>query len=348
MENPFTLSFGKSPKSSIDRPVQTAEIVNDFQASEPNQQIYLITGVRGYGKTVLMTGATKELLQDEKWIHVELNPTLDLISSLLTKLNSNKTCLEILRNAKINLSLFGFSFGFEGAPEIKDPEIAISQILKQMKKHGKRLIITIDEVTNTPQMQIFASTFQILVREDAPIYLLMTGLFQNINDLQNVDNLTFLFRAPKIYLTPLNLGAISAEYKRIFACSDEDASDMAKLTRGYPFGYQVLGYLTFQNKGNYKEILPKYEQYLTEYVYEKLWSEMSIKDQQVARGIASAGEGSTKNIREKLNMTQNEFNPYRKRLIKKGIILADARGSVRFTLPLFDKFCLENQLQQAC
>ena len=67
-----------------------------------------------------------------------------------------------------------------------------------------------------------------------------------------------------------------------------------------------------------------------------------MKDQEISRGIAIAGEGSTKNIREKLNMTQNEFNPYRKRLIKKGIILADARGSVRFTLPMFKEFCLEN------
>ncbi len=340
MENPFTLSFGKSPSTSIDRPIQTKEIVNSFQALEPNNQIFLITGVRGYGKTVLMTDVAKELLQDNKWIHIELNPTRDLISSLLTKLNSNKRCLETLKNAKINLSFFGFSLGFQGVPEIKDPEIAVSQILEQMKKHGKRLLITIDEATNTPQMQTFASMFQILLREDAPIYLLMTGLYQNINELQNVDNLTFLFRAPKIYLTPLNLTAIASEYKRIFNCSENDAKEMANLTRGYPFGYQVLGYLTFRNDGDYKDVLVQYQQYLTEYVYEKLWSEMSIKDQEVARGIAKAGEGATKKIREELNMTQNEFNPYRNRLLKKGIILADARGSVRFTLPLFDKFCL--------
>lgn len=342
MDNPFTLSFGKSPVSSIARPVQTGEIVDTFQAKEPNQQIFLITGVRGYGKTVLMTKVAKELEQDNKWINVELNPTRDLISSLLSKLNSNKTCLEILKNAKINLSFFGFSFAFQGSPEIKDPEIAISQILKQMKKHKKRLLITIDEVTNTPQMQTFASTFQILLREDLPVFLLMTGLFNNINELQNEDNLTFLFRAPKIYLTPLNLGAIAAEYRRIFECEQADAKEMAEETRGYPFAYQVLGYLTFQNGGDFKGILPTYEQYLDEYVYEKLWSEMSIKDQEVARGIARAGEGATKKIREELNMTQNEFNPYRKRLLKKGIIFADARGSVRFTLPLFGKFCLEN------
>ena len=342
MENPFTIVFGKSPHSSIDRPVQTEEIVDVFQAKNITQQIYLITGVRGYGKTVLMTEVAKDLVRDSKWIHVELNPTKDLLSALLSKLNSKKACLDVLKGAKINLSFFGFSVAFQGAPEIKDPEIAISQILEQLKKHKKRLLITIDEVTNTPQMQTFASAFQIFVREDLPVFLLMTGLFKNINELQNEKNLTFLYRAPKIYLTPLNLNAIAAEYKRIFKCSDEVAKEMASLTRGYPFGYQVLGYLTFQNEGDYKNILPKYEQYLAEYVYEKLWSEMSMKDQRVSRGIARAGEGSTKKIREELNMTQNEFNPYRKRLIKKGLILADARGSVRFTLPLFDKFCLEN------
>lgn len=191
-------------------------------------------------------------------------------------------------------------------------------------------------------MQTFASTFQILVRENAPVYLLMTGLFQNINELQNVNSLTFLYRAPKVYLAPLNLSAMAFEYKRIFDCSESDAQEMAHLTRGYPFGYQVLGYLTFRNGGNFKEILPQYEQYLAEYVYEKLWSEMSLKDQEVARGIARAGEGATKQIRNVLNMTQNEFNPYRNRLIKRGILYANARGSVCFTLPLFDKFCLSH------
>ncbi len=342
MDNPFSLVFGKNPTASIDRPVQTNEIVEAFQPESINQQLFVITGVRGYGKTVLMTDVASRLAEDKRWIHIELNPTVDLLDSLLAKLNSNQTCFEILKHAKLNLSFFGFSLAFDGAVEIKDPEVAVVEILKQMKKQGKRLLVTIDEVTNTEQMRVFASAFQIFVREDLPIFLLMTGLYKNIEDLQNEDNLTFLYRAPKVQLEALNLQAIDAEYAEIFSLGEDDARAMAELTRGYPFAFQVLGYLTWQNGGSYKDVLPKYELYLSEYVYDKVWSEMSSKDREVARGIAEAGEGATKQIREVLGMTQNEFNPYRKRLLKKGIIYADERGSVRFTLPLFDKYCLEN------
>ena len=41
-------------------------------------------------------------------------------------------------------------------------------------------------------------------------------------------------------------------------------------------------------------------------------------------------------------METNQFNPYRKRLIKKGILSGEMRGYVYFTLPLFEDYVLEN------
>lgn len=58
-------------------------------------------------------------------------------------------------------------------------------------------------------MQAFASAFQIFIRQDLPLYLLMTGLYENINNLQNEDNTTFLYRAPKVELKSLNITTIS-------------------------------------------------------------------------------------------------------------------------------------------
>ena len=75
-----------------------------------------------------------------------------------------------------------------------------------MTKKKKRLLITIDEVTNTKKMRIFASAFQIFVRQDYPIFLLMTGLYENIHELQNEKSLTFLYRAPKLRLGLLDNG----------------------------------------------------------------------------------------------------------------------------------------------
>ena len=55
----------------------------------------------------------------------------------------------------------------------------------------------------------------------------------------------------------------------------DEALQMAKETKGYPFAFQVLGYLCWRNEAEWTEVLPEYSQYLEEYVYEKLWSELS-------------------------------------------------------------------------
>ena len=249
MQNPFTLTFGKSPLEPVERPLQTMEIVDTFTAETVNQQMFIITGVRGSGKTVMMTEIARRLREREDWVVIELNPATDLLQGMLAKLNSNKVCAAIIKSAKIDLSFFGFGVAIEGVPPLTDTETAIITILEKLKKQDKRLLITIDEVTNNDYMKVFAGSFQIFVRQDLPVFLLATGLYENIDKLQNEKNLTFLFRAPKIQLKPLNQQAVMNKYKNIFQIDQDVAKQMAELTRGYPFAFQVLGYLTWNHSG---------------------------------------------------------------------------------------------------
>ena len=69
--NPFTLSFGKKPLQYISRLTETNQILESFCAEIPSNQIYMITGVRGSGKTVMMTNIASELRKREDWIVVE-------------------------------------------------------------------------------------------------------------------------------------------------------------------------------------------------------------------------------------------------------------------------------------
>ena len=89
MQNPFTLTFGKSPLEPVERPLQTMEIVDTFTAETVNQQMFIITGVRGSGKTVMMTEIARRLKEREDWVVIELNPATDLLQGMLAKLNSN-------------------------------------------------------------------------------------------------------------------------------------------------------------------------------------------------------------------------------------------------------------------
>lgn len=342
MKNPYSMVFGKEPELLISRAAQFNMVVRDFTEENPPYQTYLITGVRGSGKTVMMTDLANHFRKLEDWVVVELNPDRDLLNGLAANLASNQKFAQIFQNAKLNLSFWGFGLEISGVTPITDIEVALRQMIANLGKHNKKILITIDEVTNNSNIRAFASAFQIMVRQDLPVFLLMTGLYENINAIQDEKNLTFLYRSPKLEMKSLNIGMIAEKYQITLEVPYEDALEMAKCTKGYPFAFQVLGYLTWENRGNYKKVLPEYRQYLEEYVYEKIWSELSAKDRQIAYGIANCSSGKIKEIRAWLQMETNAFNPYRKRMIKKGIIDGSVYGVVKFTLPFFERFVLEN------
>lgn len=138
-------------------------------------------------------------------------------------------------------------------------------------------------------MRPFAQTFQLLLRSKYSINLLMTGLYQNIYELQNNQSLTFLYRAPKINLEPLSISAVAMKYQDFFNINDEKSLELAILTKGYAYAYQVLGYLLYENKKCEVDrlLLSKYDQYLQEYVYDKIWIELSEKDKVVLLAFAN-------------------------------------------------------------
>ena len=342
MKNPYTLTFGKEPLQSISRISQHNEIIEAFEEDYASQQIYMITGVRGMGKTVFMTSIAAYFRQKSDWIVVELNPENDLLMALASKLSSDHVLSGWFENAKINLSAFGLGVELSHSAPIHNIETALSKMMESIQKKGKKLLITIDEVTSTKEMRIFASAFQIFIRENLPVYLLMTGLYENIYELKNQKSLTFLYRAPRIDLRPLNIGTIAENYRQNFNLERNDALHMAQMTKGYSFAFQVLGYLTWKNNGNYRAVELEYKQYLDEYVYEKIWSELSATDKRVAYAIAQTNGGRISDIREVLGFTNNQFNPYRQRLIRKGILDGSEYGVVTFLLPLFADYIIEN------
>ena len=303
-DNPYAITFGKEPHEMIRRTVQEQEILDTFLAERPSNRIYMISGVRGVGKTVFMTSIANSL-QSSGWIVVELNPERDLLQSLAAKLSSDHQLALDFQAAGINLSFWGLGLEVRNIAPITDLETALIRMLEKLDKKGKRVLISIDEVSNTPNMKVFAGSFQIFARRKLPVYLIMTGLYENISELQNEKNLTFLYRAPKMILNPLNIGTIASNYRKNFDMPKEEALSMAKLTNGYSFAFQVLGYLTWKNDGNYTGIIDQYRQYLEDYVYEKIWSTLSGNDKKVVQAIASCESGRILEIREAAQIIDN-------------------------------------------
>ena len=260
--NPFTLDFGREPAEMIPRLNLMEKLKQTFMDEPASRHISMITEIRGSGKTVFMTRVAKQIAENPKWTVVELSPEQDLLDALLAQLQKDKTVLRFLKSAQINLPFSSVELKAEGTPEMKHPEILLEKILENMKKRGRKLLITIDEVTNNPNVRLFASIFQILIRKDLPLYLLMTGLYDNLRALQNEKSLTFLYRAPRITLESLNLGTIADSYQRVFQIEREPAVEMARDTRGYSFAFQVLGYFTWLYGDDPVKVRTFYRQYL--------------------------------------------------------------------------------------
>ena len=341
MQNPYTTLFGKIPSQIIPRAQQTALVTDTFMAPESNQQVYVVTGVRGAGKTVFMTDVSRMLAQDDRWIVEELSVEQDLLQSLVSKLNSKRHLAEFFTEAKIDLSFFGLGLRIQGAQPIANIEVALERMLHTLARKNMRLLVAVDEVVNNVHVREFTSVFQILIRKDLPLYLLMTGLYENIRNLQDEKSLTFLYRAPKIRLEPLGIRSIAINYRQTFHISQESALKMARLTNGYSFAFQLLGYLTWEQRGLTEETLDMYRSQLYELSYDKIWSELSPGDRRVAYGIASAASATVREIRASLGMESNQFSPYRRRLMDKGIVDGHERGKLTFTLPFFGEYTLE-------
>ena len=344
MSNPFTITFGKIPVQYISRSVVFNDILECFESETPFSQSFIITGVRGMGKTVTMTEVSDYFAKNSDWIVIDLNPSRDLLDSFAAKLNHtlHPGKVEI---SEVNPSAFGISLLSVRKKEdpLFDVEVLIDELMKTAAQKKKKVLITIDEVSNTSYMRPFAQTFQSLIRKNYPVFLLMTGLYKNVSELQNESSLTFLYRTRKINLETLNLHLIKESYKNTFDMDDETAKSMAKLTCGYPFAYQVFGYLFWNHPdSDIGNILPQYDEYLANYAYDKIWQECSGNEKRFLTAMAESEPKTKKvtDIAEKSGLSAKSVSVYRDKLIKKGLITAVKRGAVRYTLPRFGDYIL--------
>lgn len=74
----------------------------------------------------------------------------------------------------------------------------------------------------------------------------------------------------------------------------------------------------------------------------KEWYELSNIDKNILIAMATNDFYKVENIRNALNISSNLFNIYRKKLINKGIVTAPSFGYLRFGLPRFKNYIIEN------
>ena len=345
MLNPFDITFGKPPEKIIERPDIENEITDSFINDNRPSSLYILTGPRGCGKTVSLTSISNKFKAIDRWIVIDLNPEQDLEQQFAASLYQKGSLKHLFLKKEFNFSFKGLGFSISGDMPIVSVATFIERMLDYLKKKGINVLLTIDEVNNNQFMRVFAHSYQSYLRNGFNVSLIMTGLYENISNLENEDGLTFLYRAPKIYLPPLNLRAMSYSYMNILGMEERDAKEAAIITKGYAFSYQLLGYILYkENKKKVdKKVLEQLDVMLDERSYSKIYSELTKKEKEIVSLIAS-NKTTNSEIKEALQMKDGTLSSYKMTLSKKGIIDVSKRGVVEFKLPRFAEFIQFNAL----
>ncbi|MBR1599699.1 MAG: hypothetical protein IJ661_12425 [Lachnospiraceae bacterium] len=343
-KNPYAISFGKIPSQYISRDILIEDMVDTLSSEIVDEQAFKLTGIRGIGKTVTLTAIEKELRDDKNWIVVDLKSNSDITNDLVANLYTEVSFLRKFIDASMNLSAFGIGVSISDKSPAASLDVALNQILKEVKKQGKRILVAIDEVRKTDAIVDFIQEFQILIREDLPIFLIVAGLYEDIEDVENTDGLTFFLRATRIEMKPLSIAIIKADYKRTLSLSDDIAAELANMTKGYAFAYQAFGKYMWESgeKEISEMVLAQVDEALSQKVYDKIWSELRASEKWFLTFIVQKDNMTVNELLEQTKKKHNEWSEPRKRLIEKGIIDGSVRGRISMRLPRFKEYVEKN------
>ena len=336
--NPFCLSFGREPDRFVERAEAFDRITETFKSESPSINNFLIMGVRGSGKTVLMSSIANHFREENDWVVISLNPTRDLLEMFAASLFNDNDLKNHYIEASFSIPFLGIGVDVKAKQPINDVQVALEKMISMANENGKKILVVIDDITKSNNIITFATAYQDFISRKLPVYLIMTGLYENIYLIQRDKRCSFLMRAEHIQLKPLNKIGMKNQYIQTFKCKEKEALQMAEFTKGYSYAFQALGYIMWEDECKLEEAIPKFDERISEYCYEKIWEDLSDTEKRVVIFLSENGKQKTKEIIENSMSSVKSFSSIRDRLIKKGVIDGSEYGYISLSLPRFSEF----------
>lgn len=352
----FSPSFGNRPSYLVGRDDVLRRFEQGLQSAPGNRdRAMVLLGQRGSGKTVLLW----ELADRARDLgFVVASPTIaseGMLERVVEKIQDDgqrytKEKTQHLSGGSVGA--LGFSVGLQFTREVQETktfQFKLTQLARRLTQAGHGVLILIDELqANTPEIRQLVISYQELVGEGLDVALVMAGLPGAVSATLNDHVLTFLNRARKVDLGPLPAKDVAAYYKHAFAelgiqASDDVCLAAAEATHGSPYMLQLVGHNVVLRMSEGGELTPdalrgavadSREDYETD-VCETTMASLSEVDERFLRAMAedSDGESSVMDVAQRMGVTYDYAQKYRRRLIDAGVIEAPARGKIAFAVP---------------
>lgn len=268
--NPFKPTAGKMPPILIGR----HSIIEDFSEALTNGvgapgRIMLVTGQRGFGKTVMLT-EFRRIAKAQHWEVIGETASAGLVTRLIAALSPSGLRLD-QANISPSIGISGIATASLGQVHFSaesNPLTLRNALNKQLgsKKlgKGKGILITIDETqaASHDDLVAIATAVQHVITDadesDTPdadkkgVAIVFAGLPYMVNDLLDNEVTTFLRRALRRELDNVPLPDVKNAFLETVAdsgktISEEDALEAARQSDGYPYMVQLVGYYMWQS-----------------------------------------------------------------------------------------------------
>ena len=350
--DPFTRTPGIAGKAYIDNGIAD-EIIANFRSDESAKYVYKITGLRGSGKSVEYGKIIRTLKEEKDWLVYPLSSSGDAIATLIAKISNEKfidsqrTTTSVSSNTSVSgnahiisgSETLNVSKTFTANDNFYSDEATLTGMIASASKKNYKVLIGIDDISKTPEMIKLLSVVGSMILEGLNVYLVVTGLSENIEDFSTEKNLTFFKRADSKEIKSLNKYDITYMYEKLLDVNTEEARKLERLSKGYAYAYQVLGSLYFCKKPGetIDDIMPNFERIMYKDSYDLIWKSLSAGEKEVVKCIYKSKTGKAEDIK-KLMSNPSSYTVFRAHLINKHLVDGDTRGYLKIQLPSFDKF----------
>lgn len=364
--NPFKPTAGKIPPVLIGR----QSVIDDFVEGLENGagapgRLMLITGQRGYGKTVALAELRRAAIS-RGWMVFSETASLG-VCDRLTQAIAPRGVRVSGANVSPSVSIAGIAGASLGTVTVSKPEGVLSlreAIALRLKKEkpGCGIVVTIDEAqaASTQDIVELATTFQHVLADqdmqDVPdsqkrgFALVLSVLPSMMDDLLDNRVLTFLRRAQKQVMGQVLLPDVRDAYieaveqagKRI---AKQVALEATQAAGGHPYLVQLVGYYMWRSAdkrgsatieaqdveaGKLDAMLAFYDAICAPTYYglrspQRLFIEAMAQDEQ--------GPSKMADIAERTGRTASWASKYRASLIREHVVEPAGFGLVRFVSP---------------
>ncbi len=265
--NPFKPTAGKMPPILIGR----EDVIADFSEGLANGagapgRLMLVSGQRGFGKTVLLTELAR-IAEANGWITVRETAAQGMCDRIVHALEGKGPQVTGV-DLGPSLDIAGVAGASVGRVSVSLPSsLDIRAVVAKRFKHvepGKGVLFTIDETqaARRDELVAIATAVQHIIAdqdmtsasdaEKRGVAFVFAGLPSVVDDLVNDEVLTFLRRAMRQDLGPIMIPDVRNAYQQSVSdagmhIEQDVALAAARASLGYPYLVQLVGYYMWQS-----------------------------------------------------------------------------------------------------